>query len=295
MTTIDAAAVLPRRASRVRFGIGISLTIGFLILLAGCAVAPQLLTHVGPNEQELSAALTPPIWHDGGSWAHPLGTDTLGRDLYSRLVFGVRTSLGISLLTVLVSGSIGVMLGLLAGFFRGRVDRTIMAWTDVQQGLGGVLILMVLILTFGASGPIIVISLGLTFWMIFARIVRASVMTLRENSFIDSSVVIGVSSPRIILRHVLPHLSSTIISLAILQTARILLVESGLSFLGIGVQPPTVSWGLVLGSGRDFLAVAYWVATFAGVLISVTVVSLTVFARWLEGVLDRSLDVGVGR
>lgn len=290
MTLVDVQAVVPPQSiRRVRFGPGICLMLAFLSLLATCFVAPGILALHSPNEQKLRAALRPPVWQKRGSWTYPFGTDTLGRDVYSRLIYGTRTSLGIALLTVLLSAVIGVTLGLLAGYFGGKTDRAIMGWTDVQQGMGGILIIMVMVLTFGSSPKVIVISLGVTFWMIFARVVRARVLSLRGSSFIDSSVVIGASRKRIILRHVLPHLNSTIASLAVLQVARILLIESGLSFLGIGVQPPDVSWGLVLGTGRDILSVAYWVATLAGVVISATVVSLTVFSRWIAPLLDGSV------
>jgi peptide/nickel transport system permease protein len=290
MTIVDVQAVVPAQPiRRVRFGVGICLTLAFLAVLVICVVAPGILALHPPNEQKLRAALRPPVWQERGSWSYPFGTDTLGRDVYSRLVYGARTSLGIALLTVLLSAVIGVTLGILAGYFGGKADRAIMGWTDVQQGMGGILIIMVMVLTFGSSPKVIILSLGVTFWMIFARVVRARVLSLRSSSFIDSSVVIGASRKRIMLRHVLPHLSSTIISLAVLQVARILLIESGLSFLGIGVQPPDVSWGLVLGTGRDILSVAYWVATLAGVIISATVVSLTVFSRWIEPVLDGSV------
>lgn len=286
MTNLETV-VLKRGRSKVRVGPGIVLTMLFLALLLVCAVAPGLIAPYGANDQDLRAALQPPVW-SGGTWDHPLGTDTLGRDLLSRLVYGTRVSLGISLCTAVLTGVIGVGLGLVSGFMKGWIERAIMVWTDAQQAIGGILITMVMVLTFGNSALVIILSLSSVFWMFFARVVRTQVQTLRESAFVDSSVVIGASTSRIIIRHVLPHLSPAILSLALLMVSRILLVESGLSFLGVGIQPPSVSWGLVLGSGRDFLAVAYWVATFAGVLISLTVVAFTVFARWLVPLLDKS-------
>lgn len=291
MTAVEIQALaIPKAVRRVRFGPGIFIAMAFLLLLVIWVFFPSLIATHEPNEQNLRDALLHPAWHGEGRWSYPFGTDTLGRDVFARLVYGTRTSLGVALFAVALSALIGVTMGLLAGYFGGKLDWIIVGWTDVQQGLGGILIIMVMILTFGNSPKVIILSLGFTFWMIFARVVRARVLSLRESSFIDSSVVIGASGKRIILRHVLPHMTPAIMSLAILQIARMLLIESGLSFLGIGVQPPNVSWGLVLGTGRNILPVAYWVATLAGVLISITVIALTVFSRWIEPILDRSIS-----
>lgn len=294
MATAETAVITPGRVSKGRFAVSLSFLIAgaFLLLLILFAVVPHLFTSVPPNEQNLKDSLAPPFWNGGGSWSHPLGTDTLGRDIWSRLVYGTRTSLGVGLAATTLAALIGVTFGLLSGYFGGIVERFLMGWTDAQQGMPAIIILLVLILSFGSTPRVLILGLGATFWMVFSRVVRAKVLSLRESSFIDSSRVIGCSHLRIIFRHVVPHLWPTIIPLIALMVARLLLVESGLSFLSIGVQPPAVSWGLVLGDGRDLIGLAYWVASFAGLIISLAVIALTVFARWVVPVLDRG---GSGR
>lgn len=264
--------------------------ISVLLLLALCVAFPALVAPYDPQSQDISSRLVPPFWNDGGSLAHPLGTDQLGRDVLSRLVYGARTTIGIAIAAATLEAIIGVTIGVVAGYFGGRIDRALRVLIDLQMGFPAILLLMVIILSFGNSIPLIILALGLNGWMIFARITRSRVLTLRNQTFVEAAVASGAGNRHIVRRHILPHIRVDVLTLMVLEIARIVLAESGLSFLGIGVQPPTISWGLVLGEGRDYVPVAYHLALFAGVAISVLVLSLNAFATWLAPVLDPTRD-----
>lgn len=294
MSTAEVAAPVRRRpigwfGMLLReLNVASALALIFVAFLALCMLVPNLIAPHDPTAQDITQRLQPPAWHATGDLSHPLGTDALGRDVFGRLVYASRVTLAIAIGAALLEAAIGVTLGLIAGYKGGRLDRVISGWTDIQISFPAILLLMVIILTVGNSVPALIVAFALNGWMIFARVTRTKVRSLKEQPFVDAAIVAGARSNRILRHHLLPHLKVDIVALGILEMARITLAESGMSFLGIGVQPPAISWGQMLGEGRDYIAVAYHIPTFAGVAISASVVSLTLFARTLAPLLDRS-------
>lgn len=274
-----------RRGRRRLRSVATWAVLGILLFLAvfGGWVAPY-----DPNAQSIADRLIPPVWSDGGSAAHLLGTDQLGRDLLSLLIAGAQISLIIAICAALIEAVIGLTIGVVAGYLGGRTERLLMQWTEIQMGFPVLLIFMVVILTIGHSLPVIILALALNGWMIFARVSRAAVRTLRTQGFVEASIGIG-SSPRwVMLRHVLPHLRGQIATLLLIEVARLILAESGASFLGLGVQPPLVSWGLVLGSSRDYIPIAYHLAVFPGLAIVLAVLGLNMLSHSARARFDTS-------
>jgi peptide/nickel transport system permease protein len=255
---------------------------GIIAMLAVMAVAaPWLATH-DPDAIELAQALMPP------SAAHWLGTDSLGRDLYSRLLFGARISLLVGLGAVGVAILIGVCLGLLAGWHGGVVDGLIMRCVDVMLCFPTFFLLLAIVAMVGQSVANIIVIIGFTGWMGVARLVRAEAMSLKEREFIQAARVLGMRPARIMWRHLLPNALSPIVVSATLGIGSAILVESGLSFLGLGVQPPTPSWGNLLIDAKGTLGVAWWQTTFPGAAILVTVLGFNLLGEGLREWLGRS-------
>ena len=259
----------------------------FLFSLAVAALfAPWLVPH-DPMAQNLSlrnsAPFTPAV---KGGLPHLLGTDALGRDLLSRLMMGARVSLSIGLLGVVISGTLGVALGLIAGFYRGRIDDLLMRIVDVMLGFPTLLIALFVLFVVGGGYVNLVLVLALTRWMIYARVTRGMTLALREEPFVEGARAIGAGDARIIGRHILPNLLSPLLVLATLEVATLILAESALSFLGFGIQPPSSSWGLEISGGRSYITTAWWLVTFPGVVIFLTALSLNLVATWLRAVSD---------
>lgn len=274
---LEGSAV-PRRRRLPRLGnvTAVAVLVSLLLLaLFGSLVAPY-----DPNAQSLATRLVPPAWAEGGSSDHLLGTDQLGRDLLSLLLAGAQTTLLIALCAALIEAVVGLSVGVVAGYVGGRTERLLMQWTEIQMGFPVLLIFMVVILTIGNALPVIILALALNGWMIFARVSRTAVRTLRTQGFVEAAIGVGARPRWVILRHVLPHLRGQVVALMLLEVARLILAESGASFLGLGVQPPDVSWGLILGTSRDYIAVAYHLAIFPGLAIILAVLGLNVLARW---------------
>src|SRR6185295_929663 len=225
-------------------------------------------------DQDLTVVLRPPFWMEDGSVRHPLGTDHLGRDVYSRLVYGARISLAISVL---------------AGYLGGWVDAVIMRLVDLNLAFPLILLALAVVALLGASLRNLIIVMAITTWMIYARVVRGLTLALREQEFVQAIRALGAHDTRILARHVLPNVFPPIMVIWTLEVARIILMESALSFLGLGVPPPTPTWGRMLAEGRDYLTVAGWIAIFPGLAILLTVLGINFLGDGLRDLLDPRL------
>jgi ABC-type dipeptide/oligopeptide/nickel transport system permease subunit len=261
---------------------------GLLYLLALFCVA-TFAGYIAPHDptfQTLGKRLTPGVWVPGGSTTFPLGTDHLGRDMLSRLIYGSRISIIVGLSTVAIAGTIGILLGLVSGYYGGNLDDLIMRWADIQMAFPGLLLALSVLALFGPSLQNMVLVLALNNWMWYARLTRGVMLSMREVLFVEAARVIGASNARIIFKHCFPNLASPLITLGTLEVARMILSEASLSFLGFGVQPPTPAWGLMLAEGRGYLPIAWWLVTFAGICIGLTVLAINLVASWLRSVTD---------
>jgi peptide/nickel transport system permease protein len=262
--------------------------IGALILLVvvGAALtAPWIAPH-DPAKQSLLRRFTPPLWTAGGNPAHPLGTDQVGRDILSRMIHGARISLLVGVLAVVVSVLIGVTLGLVSGFVGGRVDMVLMTIVDITWSFPQLLLALAFVAALGPSLVTIILVLGFTGWERYARVVRAEVLALREKDFIEAARAMGVGSLRILTVHVLPNTFSSIVVLSTLQVAQAILAEAALSFLGVGSGRTYPTWGQMIALGRDFVSVAWWLATFPGLAILATVLAINLVGDRLRDALD---------
>jgi len=291
MSTVLTRELGGRRSSRFRSG-DLIVLLAFLTLAAiiVCALFPAALAPDPPNEQQITKRLLPPMWMERGTNQHVLGTDQLGRDLLSRVIHGARISLVVGLCALLLSGIVGVTIGVLAGYYRGHLDDWLMRLADVQLSIPFVLLAIAIIAVIGPSNVNVVLVLAVNGWVVYARLARGQALSLREREFIAAYRALGASDARIVVRHVLPNLLSAVIVVASLELAGIITLESSLSFLGLGIQPPTVSWGYMLADGRSYLlGGAWWVVTFPGLAITATILSINVIADWLRDVLDPRL------
>lgn len=271
------------RLWRLKWGLAAAAVMLAIVAGALCAswVAPD-----SPLTVDIEHRLVPPAWMDGGTLWHVLGTDQVGRDLFSRLIYGGRVSLLIGVTAVLISASIGVLLGLAAGYFGPRVDWSIMTLINVMLTFPFVLLALAVIAVLGPSVVNMIIVLGVTDWPLYARVIRAETQALREREFITASRALGTSHTRIIFRQILPNLVSVIVVIATLQVARVIILESFLSFLGLGVQPPTPAWGNMLGEGRVYMLNSWWIAAFPGLAIFVTTLAINLMGNALRDWLD---------
>lgn len=262
--------------------------ISFGILLAFLAVAvlaPQIAPFE-PNDTSIRSRLVPPMWLDGGSATHVLGTDVLGRDLLSRLIYGAKAALTVGFSSVFLAAAIGVTLGVLAGFFGGIVDSLIMRAVDMLLAIPNLLLYLAVLMAFPPSIPLMIIVIGLINWTTFARVVRGEVLAVKRLEYIEAAHASGQRNGWILLRHVLPNVSGPIIVMATLTVASVIILESSLSFLGLGPQSPTVTWGRVLAEGRNYLATAWWISTFPGVFITLLCLALILLGDYLRDILD---------
>lgn len=244
-----------------------------------------------PLALDPSRRLMPPAWMEGGQWEYLLGTDHVGRDVLSRLIWGSRISTAVGVSAVTISATIGIVLGLIGGFYRGPVERVILWFADVQMAFPFYLLVISIIAVVGTGFRTIILVFGVAGWVIYARIVRGSVLALREREFVEAARALGTSNVKILLRHVLPNVVTPVIILATLRVASVIVWESGLSFLGLSVPPPTATWGRMLADGRAYLANAWWTATFPGLAIMVTVLGVNMLGDGLRDALDPRLEV----
>jgi ABC-type dipeptide/oligopeptide/nickel transport system permease subunit len=257
-----------------------------LVVVIGAAVfAPRVAPH-DPARQSLIRRFTPPVWAPGGNANYLLGTDQVGRDILSRMIHGARVSLIVGVSAVAVSLTVGVGLGLLSGFVGGRLDTVIMTVVDVTLSFPQLLLALAFVAALGPSLLTIIVVLGLTGWERYTRVVRAEVLALREKDFVEAARAMGVSSTRMLLRHILPNTFSSIIVMSTLQVAQAILQEAALSFLGVGTGSAYPTWGQMIALGRDFVTVAWWLPTFPGLAILITVLSINLVGDRLRDALD---------
>ena len=256
-----------------------------LVIVASAIFAPWIAPH-DPLAVNISHRLAPPAWMEGGTPPHVLGTDQVGRDLLARVIYGGRISLVIGVAAVLISATIGVLLGLAAGYFGAGVDWTIMTAINVLLAFPFVLLALAVIAVLGASLGNMIVVLGVAGWPIYARVVRAETMAIREREFILAGRALGMSHARIIFRQILPNLVSPIVVIATLQVAQVIVLESFLSFLGLGVQPPTPAWGNMLGEGRVYMLNSWWIAAFPGLAIFLTTLVINLMGNALRDWFD---------
>jgi peptide/nickel transport system permease protein len=266
--------------------------IGFILVIVfvlAALLAPYLGLPV-PTRSNLVARMVPPTWTGLFSpGAHPLGTDELGRDILSRIVHGSRVTLSIAAAAVVLGGIVGVLLGIIAGYYRGVVDRVLMRVVDIQLALPLMLLALLVVAALGPSTRNLIIVLALTSWLRYARIIRGQVLALREREFVLSAHAIGAGTWRIMLRHLLPNVLTPALVVATLELARIIIMDAALSFLGLGVQPPNPSWGRMLADGRVYISTAWWIVTFPGIAILLTVLSVNLLGDWLRDYFDPKL------
>jgi peptide/nickel transport system permease protein len=255
-------------------------------IVALCAIfAPQLAPH-DPIAQNLPLALKPPAWLAGGASAYPLGTDNLGRDILSRVIWGTRVASIVGLSVVVIGGTLGVAAGMVAGYFGGPADAIISRLADIQLAFPFVLLAIAIVGVVGPGVGTIIAVLGVTSWVQYVRVVRAETLSLRDRDFVQAAVASGAAPGRILLRHVLPNVASSVTVLATFEVARTVILESALSFLGLGAPQNVPSWGTMLADGRQYLDTAWWLGTFPGLAISFTVLGVNLFGDGLRDALD---------
>jgi peptide/nickel transport system permease protein len=281
---IAARPIRERRGRRLPV---VSLGIITVFVLAGL-LAP-LLSPANPYEQSLRLRFRPPAWEERGSWAHPLGTDRLGRDMLSRILWGSRVSLAAGVLTVLLASAFGAAVGLVAGYYGGRVDATLMRITDATLSFPVILLALILAVTVGPSFTNVVVAIAVILWARYARVIRGQVLTLMELDFIAQARIAGAGAWRVITRHLLPNTFNTLVVLVTLQIGYVIIVEASLSFLGAGIPPPTPAWGSMIAEGRDFVTNAWWVSSLPGFAILLVVLAFNLIGDWLRDTLDPKL------
>jgi peptide/nickel transport system permease protein len=259
------------------------------VLLA--AVLAPLVSPFDPLEQDIGQRLRSPGWQDAQGRVHPLGTDHLGRDILARIVYGSRIALVVGLAAVLISGVLGMIIGLVAGYFGGRVDDFLMRLADIQLAFPFILLAIAVIGVLGPSLRNIIIVIGVSSWVVYARVVRGEVLSIREREYVHAAIALGSRNGRVLWSHVLPNTFTPWLVVATLDMARVIVIESALSFLGLGVQPPTPTWGGMLADGRVYLSTAWWLATFPGLAILVTVLGINLLGDGLRDTLDPRLKV----
>jgi len=275
---------LARRRTAL-FGLGV-----VSIVLLAAALAPWL-TPFDPLDQDINQRLKEPGWQTAEGRVHALGTDHLGRDILARVIFGSRIALVVGLSAVLISGVLGMAIGLLSGYFGGKVDDFFMRLADVQLAFPFILLAIAVIGVLGPSLRNIIIVIGVSSWVVYARVVRGEVLSIREREFVQAAIALGSRDGRVLLRHVLPNAFTPWLVVATLDMARVIVIESALSFLGLGVQPPTPTWGGMLADGRVYLSTAWWLATFPGLAILVTVLGINLLGDGLRDTLDPRLKL----
>ena len=261
----------------------------FIALLGVVAAAAPWLAPQDPIRQSLRGRLSPPTVEGADGRSHLFGTDHLGRDVLSRVIYGSRVSLVIGFSAVVIGGLLGSALGMLAGFAGNRVDGVIMTVADAQLAFPFILLAIGIIAVLGPSFPTLIVVIGLSGWVSYARILRSQVLVLRSREFVEAIHALGGSVWRVVLRHVLPNVMSSIVVVATLELARSIVLEATLSFLGLGIQPPTPSWGGMIQEGRDYLDSAWWISTFPGIVLMLTSIVVSRTGDGLRDLLDPTL------
>jgi peptide/nickel transport system permease protein len=257
-----------------------------VVLWLSMALLGPYVVPGDPNDQTLSDALIPPAWDAEGAAKHPLGTDSIGRDILVRIVYGARTSLVVGLSAVGLAIVIGSLAGVFGALSGGRIDEIVMRLADIQLSIPFILLAITVLALLGGSILNMVLVLILAGWVIYARVVRSEVLHLRELEFVQAARCLGAGRLRIGLRHLLPNVVGLIIVIGTLELANMIILEAALSFLGVGIRPPEVSWGAMLADGRDYLTEAWWVATMPGATITITILGVNLVGDWVRDVMD---------
>ncbi|WP_158970312.1 ABC transporter permease [Chachezhania sediminis] len=294
----DETASLPSSVSPTRTGFlsalirspkGLSGLILVLFILF-CAIAgPWIMPH-DPVHQSLFSRFAPTVWQEGGSAKHLLGGDNMGRDILSRTIAGARISVQVAVIVVSIALVAGSLLGALAGFFGGWLDTVIMRIVDFQLAFPFLLLALIFMAVLGPGFTTLVVALSMGFWINFARVVRSETLRIRKLDYIDAAITMGVSRARIILTHVLPNVLPAMLVVATLDVALVVLSEAGLSFLGLGVQPPTISWGMMIADGRDYLYQQPWIVIAPGIAVLMTSVGINLFGDFMRDHFDPRLE-----
>lgn len=280
------SAIAPARESWVRSLKRLPwLPLVVLVLVAGAAIFAPLITWHDPRSINMADRFIPP-WK---TWDHPLGTDTLGRDVLSRLVFGARISLGIGLIAVTVSTLIGTVLGLLSGYFGGWVDTVIMRLTEAALSFPFILAAMLIVVLLGQGLGNVIFAISSLLWARFSRMMRGEALSVRSLDYVTAARSIGAGPARIILRHIFPNVLNTLWVVATLQIGQVILTEASLSFLGLGVPPREPAWGLMVADGRNYIVSAWWLSVIPGIAIVLLIVAFNFFGDWLRDILDPRL------
>jgi peptide/nickel transport system permease protein len=255
-----------------------------LVVVAG--VSGETLAPQDPGGLNLGAAFRPPAWVAGGSITYPLGTDNLGRDVLSRIIAGANIALVVAAYAIVLSGSVGALVGMIAGYFGGKVDAIIMRLVDIQMSIPSLALALVLAAVLSPSLSTVVTVITITYWTWYARIIRGEILSLKERDYVALARVAGVSTPMIFARHLLPNILNTLLVLATLQIGQVIIFEASLSFLGLGIQTPDVSWGLMLADARNYIGNAWWAITMPGIAIALTCLSANLIGDWLRDTID---------
>ncbi len=282
----QAPAAAMSRRSRRRYP---WVAIAILGLLGFVAIFGDFIAPHDMYEQNLIERLNPPFWMDDGSLSYPLGTDALGRDILSRLIGGARTSLVVALTGMLIGGGIGGAIGIVSGYFGGRVDDVIMRFADATLAFPIILFALLLSISMGSGLLSVVIAISIVLWARFARVVRSDVLIIRDMDYVKMAKISGASSLRILWRHILPNVMNTLAVLTGLQVGWVIILEATLSFLGAGISPPTPAWGSMTAEGREYLIDGWWVSFMPGITIVIAVVAFTRLGDWLRDWLDPRL------
>ncbi|MEV0158743.1 ABC transporter permease [Nonomuraea fuscirosea] len=278
MLTATLRALRRNHAAKVAVGVIA------LVVLVG-VFAPLIAPH-DPNLQNLQLKLRPPFWMDGSEPGYLLGTDKLGRDVLSRVMYGTRVSLLVGLAATLLSGVVGAAVGVVSGYYRGWREQVFMRLADVQLAFPSILLALAIIAVLGPSLLFLILVLGLTGWVSYARVVRAEVLSLREREFVTAARAIGDTGPQIMVRHLLPNIVAPLATIGTLQVAAMIVAEASLSYLGLGVPPSVPTWGSMLADGQLYLRGAWWIAVFSGAAIMMTTLAINVTGDLLRDVAD---------
>lgn len=260
----------------------------FFIITA--ILAPFIVTH-DPNAQNLLTRLKPPIWLSGAKAGYWFGTDNLGRDIVSRIMYGSRVSMTVGVLAVCVSGVIGILVGLLSGFYN-AVDHVTMRIADIQLAFPTILLALAIVAVVGGGMSNLILVLGITGWVPYARVVRSEVMSMRTSDFVVAARTVGVTEARILFRHILPNIIAPIITIATFQVASAIIAESSLSFLGLGVPVNVPSWGNMLSEGQLYLGTAWWISVIPGICIMLVVLTINILGDAVRDYLDPKTRLG---
>ena len=276
-----------QRMMRSLFGRGIpylSLLISGLVVVA--AIGGESIAPHDPNGLDLGSAFRPPSWLEGGSIDYLLGTDNLGRDIFSRIIAGARISLTVAVYAIVISGGIGALIGMIAGYFGKTIDAVIMRLVDIQMSIPSLALALVIATVLSPSLTTVIVVISITYWTWYARIIRGEILSLKERDYVALAKVAGCSTATIFTRHLLPNILNTLLVLATLQVGQVIIFEASLSFLGLGIQSPDVSWGLMLADARNYITNAWWAITLPGVAIMLTCLSANLIGDWLRDTLD---------